>query len=309
MSKKISGRKSSKAWWQAGARAITANGLHTEAAPAKVNLFLHVTGRRDDGYHLIDSLVVFVDVCDLLFVQPTETAITLALQGPQAINLEAPEDNLVTRAARALRAATGGTRGAAITLEKHLPIAAGIGGGSADAAAALRVLTRLWHLNLSPERMRELALGLGADVPVCLESRPRFMGGIGERLTATPTLPPCWLVLVNPGVRLSTPMVFAAREGAFSEAGRFTGTVPDARSLAARLADTRNDLQEPAMRLAPEVRTVLDACAALPDCLLARMSGSGATCFALFENREPAEAAAHQLAQRFGWWAAAAPIL
>ena len=181
-----------------------------EPAPAKVNLYLHVTGRRADGYHLLDSLAVFGPAADLLAAAPA-AALTLALEGPFAAGLAAEPDNLVLRAARALAAEAGLPGGAALRLAKHLPVASGIGGGSADAAAALRLLDRLWGLGLPEARLAAIAARLGADVPVCLASRPRRMQGVGEVLRPAPALPDCGLLLVNPGVALATPAVFRAR--------------------------------------------------------------------------------------------------
>jgi len=269
-----------------------------EFAPAKVNLYLHVTGRRADGYHLLDSLAVFPAVGDRLRAAPAE-ALSLTVAGEFGAALAGEADNLVLRAARAL----GGTQGARIVLEKHLPVASGIGGGSADAAAALRLLCRLWgrppaatSIALAP-----IALALGADVPVCLASRPARMGGVGEVLGGAPGLPPAGMVLVNPGVSLATAEVFYARTGGFSAPAELPALWPDAAVMAGDLARLRNDLEPPAVALRPVVGTVLAALAAVPGCLLARMSGSGATCFGLFPDAATAGAAARALA-RPGWW-------
>jgi 4-diphosphocytidyl-2-C-methyl-D-erythritol kinase len=270
----------------------------SEFAPAKVNLYLHVTGRRADGYHLLDSLAVFPAVGDRLRAAPAE-ALSLTVAGEFGAALAGEADNLVLRAARAL----GGTQGARIKLEKHLPVASGIGGGSADAAAALRLLCRLWgrppaaaSIALAP-----IALALGADVPVCLASRPARMGGVGETLTPAPGLPPAGMVLVNPGVSLATAAVFCARTGGYSAPAELPAAWPDAAAMAGELARLRNDLQSPAIALRPVIGTVLSDLAAVPGCLLARMSGSGATCFGLFPDAATAEAAARALA-RPGWW-------
>jgi len=282
-----------------------------------------VTGRRADGYHLLDSLAVFCPVGDRLRAAPAET-LSLTLEGPFGAALADEPDNLVLRAARAL----GGTAGAQIVLEKHLPVASGIGGGSADAAAALRLLCRLWDLPLAappvaPTRaasapitsaptglapaastqiaLTQIALTLGADVPVCLASRPARMGGVGETLTPAPGLPPAGMVLVNPGVSLATAAVFRTRAAEFSAPAELPASWPDAAAMADDLAKLRNDLQPPAIALCPVIGTVLAALAAAPGCLLARMSGSGATCFGLFPDAPTAEAAARALA-RPGWW-------
>ncbi len=285
----------------------------TEFAPAKVNLYLHVVGRRADGYHLLDSLVVFPGVGDQIDAEPADDGLTLAIGGPFAAELPSDGSNLVLRAAVALDAAVptadGRPRGARIRLTKCLPIASGIGGGSADAAATLRALARLWRTALAADAMAALALRLGADLPMCLAGRPAFIGGIGERLDAPPPLPPFWMVLVNPGEALATQQVFRARTGAFSPPGRFAAKPADAAALATLLAACDNDLAAPAIALCPVIAEVLAHLAAAPGTLLSRMSGSGATCFGLFGEAAAAAAAAARLQrQRPDWWIAAAPV-
>jgi 4-diphosphocytidyl-2-C-methyl-D-erythritol kinase len=271
----------------------------TEYARAKINLHLHVVGRREDGYHLLDSLVVFAGVSDRLTVSPADQ-LTLSVIGPFAAGLAEEADNLVLRAARALAAHAGIRATGTLVLEKNLPVASGIGGGSADAAAALRLLCRFWGLN--PDRLGQLAGGLGADVPVCVAGVPALMSGIGEILAPAPWLPEVGIVLVNPGAAVSTPAVFRARTGGFSDPARFPGHGwQDVGSLATTLRATRNDLEAPARTLAPAIGDVLDVLTAIPTCLLARMSGSGATCFGLFPDPEAAEAAARTIV-RDGWW-------
>jgi 4-diphosphocytidyl-2-C-methyl-D-erythritol kinase len=272
----------------------------TEAAPAKVNLYLHLTGRRDDGYHLLDSLVAFAEIGDSLRAEPAET-LSLRVTGPFAGGLSAEPDNLVLRAARALATEAGVAAGARIVLEKNLPVASGIGGGSADAAAALRLLCRLW--GLSPDRavLARLAGGLGADVPACLFGRTCRMGGIGERLEPAPTLPQCGIVLVNPGIPVATPDAFRARRGAWSSRATLPAGWADSEAMAHDLAPLRNDLESAAVALRPVIGNVLVALAALPGCLLARMSGSGATCFGLFADRPTAGRAVSEMRQT-GWW-------
>jgi 4-diphosphocytidyl-2-C-methyl-D-erythritol kinase len=271
----------------------------SEFAPAKVNLHLHVVGRRPDGYHLLDSLVVFAGIGDRLTVSPANE-LSLSVTGPFAAGLDGEPDNLVVRAARALAEAVGIRATGRLILEKNLPVASGIGGGSADAAAALRLLCRFW--GLQPGASGKLAAGLGADVPVCLDGRPALMSGIGEVLAPAPALPELGIVLVNPGVAVSTPEVFRARLGPFSNPACFESDAwPDADSLVAALDATHNDLEAPARSLAPAVGDALNALAANPGCLLARMSGSGATCFGLFPTPAAASAAARALG-RDGWW-------
>ncbi|MBX9750527.1 MAG: 4-(cytidine 5'-diphospho)-2-C-methyl-D-erythritol kinase [Roseococcus sp.] len=277
--------------------------MHTleEAAPAKVNLFLHVTGRRADGYHLLDSLAVFGPASDRLTATPAD-ALSLTLAGPFGASLAAEPDNLVLRAARALAAEAGVAAGAALHLEKHLPVASGIGGGSADAAAALRLLNRLWDCGLDEPALARLAAPLGADIPVCVASRPARMQGIGELISAPPDMPECGLLLVNPRVPVATPAVFRARQGGFSPAATLPAAWPDAATMATDLARLTNDLEAPALSLCPVIGEVLAALGAMPGCLLARMSGSGATCFGLFATPAAATAAAGRM--RPAWWAA-----
>jgi 4-diphosphocytidyl-2-C-methyl-D-erythritol kinase len=263
-----------------------------EPAPAKVNLFLRVLGRGADGYHALDSLAVFAAIGDRLEAAPAE-ALSLAFAGPFAEALaQDGAENLVLRAARAL--AGGGAR---MVLHKHLPLASGIGGGSADAAAALRLLARLWRQNAA---LAPLAAALGADVPVCLASLPARMGGTGATLAPAPRLPPLGLALVNPGVPLATGAVFAARAGAFSPPATLPEGWDDAGAMARDLAALGNDLQPAAARLCPPIMEVLAALRAQPGCLLAQLSGSGATCFALFAAPAGAQAAAAALPAH--WW-------
>jgi len=271
----------------------------SEFAPAKVNLHLHVVGRRKDGYHLLDSLVVFAGIGDRLTVSPADD-LSLTLTGPFAADLEPEADNLVLRAARRLASQAGIQAAAKLVLEKNLPVASGIGGGSADAAATLRLLCRFW--GLEPGAPHRLASGLGADVPVCLAGRPALLSGTGDVLAPVGNLPDMGIVLVNPGVAISTPAVFNARSGPFSQAAHLPEHGwRDAASLAATLHATRNDLQTPARALAPAVGDALGAVAAAPGCLLARMSGSGATCFGLFATPADAQQASRTVAHD-GWW-------
>lgn len=273
-------------------------------APAKVNLALHVTGRRDDGYHLLDSFVVFAGVGDdLAFTPAAET--TLSIDGPRAAGVPADATNLVLRAAALMQGPP-----VEIRLTKRLPAAAGIGGGSSDAAAALRGLLAMGHQPKGD--LAALALSLGADVPVCLAGRPARMSGVGEGLAPLPPLPPLWLVLVNPGVPVSTGACFAVLAGRFGPAMDDLPPAgwPDAAALARWLAAQRNDLEPPARMLAPPVADALAGLAATPGCLLARMSGSGATCIGLYAEAGNAQAASAQIAAaQPGWWAVAAAVM
>jgi 4-diphosphocytidyl-2-C-methyl-D-erythritol kinase len=271
-----------------------------EPAPAKINLFLHVTGRRADGFHLLDSLAVFAGIADSIAFVPSET-LSLEITGPFSASLAAEPHNLVLRAARALASETGLRPTGALRLDKQIPVASGIGGGSADAAAALRLLCRVWHLNPPDAVLDRIATGLGADVPVCLRNQPMRMRGVGEALTPAPTLPQCGLLLVNPGMPLATVSVFRARVGEFSREASLPAGWETAQEMAGWLSGVANDLEGPAVGLVPAIRDVLHVIAGIRGCLLARMSGSGATCFGLFPSAAAAALAATEIA-RPGWW-------
>lgn len=286
----------------------------TARARAKVNLCLHVVGRRDDGYHLLDSLATFANVFDDVAAEPGR-GLSLAICGPFARDLDAGGDNLVLRAAEALDAWARSTgdlkpRGAALTLDKRLPVASGVGGGSADAAAALRALCALWELSPDAEALSRICLSLGADVPVCMASQTLWMRGVGEDLSAGPALPAFWLTLVNPGGGLSTPRVFSALERKDNPPPPPTPErFEDVGALVAWLESTRNDLEAPATQLSPAIADAVAALGASDGCRLARMSGSGATCFGIYEDGEAAMAAADALrAAHPTWWIAAAPV-
>lgn len=268
-------------------------------APAKVNLFLHVTGRRADGYHLLDSLVVFAAMGDTVSAASGEI-LSLAIEGAEGASLEAEPDNLVLRAARALATEAGVEGQALLHLLKRLPVASGIGGGSADAAASLRALNHLWRLGWPEARLAAIAAKLGADVPVCVGCRPTRMEGVGEVLGAAPSLPRFGLLLANPRLALATPAVFRARQGGFSARAHLPEAWGSAAAMAADLAVLGNDLQAPAISLCPAIAEVLAAISVSPGCLLARMSGSGATCFGIFPNAASAAAAAAALPA--AWW-------
>ncbi|MDE0392222.1 MAG: 4-(cytidine 5'-diphospho)-2-C-methyl-D-erythritol kinase [Rhodospirillales bacterium] len=271
-------------------------------APAKLNLYLHVTGRRAGGYHELDSLVTFTALADTLEIAPAET-LDLTVTGPFADALDGG-GNLAGRAAMALAERLSRPAGVRIALDKRIPVAAGLGGGSADAAAVLRGLARLWGLGAEHAgTLHETALGLGADVPVCFESRAASMAGIGEALSVPPPLPPCAVLLVNPGVPVPTGPVFAARRGPFSAASPIDEAPQDASALAALLRTRRNDLERPALEQVSEIGLVLTRLASAPGCLLARMSGSGGTCFGLFEDEVAAAGAAGAIARDHpAWW-------
>ncbi len=283
------------------------DGIATNA-PAKINLYLHVTGRRADGYHLLDSLVVFAGIGDTVHVRPDES-LRLSISGPFGPALPTGPENLVLKAAQGLAAGAGIKARGHIHLIKRLPVAAGIGGGSADAAAALKALMRVWAVTPAAEDLHALALTLGADVPVCLAGYPASVAGIGEEIALAPALPACWMVLVNPGVEMATPVVFKRRDGPFSAAAPLRAPPADAEQLARHLAERRNDLTLAAVELEPVVGTVLAELDLLPGVLLSRMSGSGATCFALFAIRDDAERGAQRLRQGHPeWWIEPAPL-
>lgn len=279
-----------------------------EAAKAKTNLALHVVGRRDDGYHELDSLVVFAAIGDTLEISRAAPGVgRLVIDGPFAAGLGTGDDNLVLKALAAFEADITPLPDVALRLTKRLPIASGIGGGSADAAATLRLAARYAGLAADDARLWALAARLGADVPMCLASRPLRAEGIGERLTPWPEAPRLSLLLVNPGVGVSTPAVFrrlARRDGTPLPA---LPPQPTADALAAFLrAETRNDLEAPAIEEAPVIAEALERIRATDGCRLARMSGSGATVFGIFSNMEAADRAAQQIAaERPEWWVVA----
>jgi len=284
----------------------------SEAAPAKINLALHVVGQRADGYHDLQSLVVFADVCDELTLSAAETD-SLRVSGPFARALQPGENNLVERAVAAFRQhwPDAVPDGLAMHLNKSLPVAAGLGGGSADAAAALRALKRLSRRPIPEPALYALAATLGADVPMCLYSRPCTVRGIGDIITPIPAFPPLHVVLINPLLPVATPDVFRRlRQRAnlplapLPELGRH-GTL-----LALWLQESRNDLEAPAIEALPVIGTLIEGMARLQGCTLARMSGSGATVFGLFGSGGQAHQAAHDLRAQFPeCWVAAAPLL
>ncbi|MEM8590234.1 MAG: 4-(cytidine 5'-diphospho)-2-C-methyl-D-erythritol kinase [Pseudomonadota bacterium] len=265
----------------------------TERAPAKLNLSLRVVGRRPDGYHLLDSVVVFTDLADTVALQPGGT-FGLSVDGPFAAATPTSGDNLVLRAAESLGARFGRPSPGAFCLTKRLPVEAGVGGGSADAAATLRLLCRHWSLGLDDPAVLEIALALGADVPVCLRSRRCHMSGIGE--VVSPVTPEASrpVVLVNPGVALSTAEVF-------QQFARMASGID--RSAA-------NDLLAPAVALTPQIGEVLRTLRATEGNRAAAMSGSGPTCFAFYDDPAEADAAAATLKESEpSWWVAATRLL
>jgi 4-diphosphocytidyl-2-C-methyl-D-erythritol kinase len=266
---------------------VTSDECWAETAYAKINLALHVRRRRPDGYHDLESLFAFAVDGDRLWAVPSDI-LTLSISGPFANGLSNGAENLVMRAAVALQVAFGIKTGAALSLEKNLPVASGIGGGSADAAAALRLLCRLWSINKNDPQLINITQNLGADVPACFASETLYGDGKGDALTSVslPKLSGTPLLLVNPGVALSTARVFARWDGV------------DRGGLDRDSAfDGRNDLTAAAIALVPQIGVLLDYLAGLPGVKLSRMSGSGATCFALFESISARDRAAASVQQ------------
>ncbi|MGH6876993.1 MAG: 4-(cytidine 5'-diphospho)-2-C-methyl-D-erythritol kinase [Rhizomicrobium sp.] len=282
---------------------MTSAGRVVVFAPAKVNLCLHVGNRRADGYHELESLVAFAALADEIRLERDDD-FSLSVSGPFGAAISAGEDNLALRAARLLARKTGADSRARIHLEKNIPVAAGLGGGSADAAAVLRGLARLWNVNPAPATLHEVAASLGADVPVCLDSAPAWMEGKGEHLKPLPPLPTLHLLLVNPGVPVSTAQVFASlrqRRGVGVDFPRMPFS--DISSFVSFLRSTTNDLEEPARAIAPVIGDILEEITLLSGVLLARMSGSGATCFGVFDSKSIMEAAMTSLLDRHPeWW-------
>lgn len=278
-------------------------------APAKVNLTLHVTGRRDDGYHLLDSLVVFAGVCDQLSATSSPD-LRISVSGPFSPGVPNDDSNLMMRAAMVLQRVRGVEMGAALTLEKHLPHAAGIGSGSSDAALTLAMLAELWGVPPLPANAPEV-VALGADVPVCLQApAPTRMTGIGETLSDVPRLPDCALVLVRPPVDVPTAAVFQALT---SRDGSGMDDLPqglDYDGFVQWLSAQRNDLQAPAETIAPEITHAIAALRALPAVSFGGMSGSGATCYGLVKDIATARQVARRMqVAHMNWWVAPAAVL
>ncbi len=268
-------------------------------ARAKVNLWLQVVGRRADGFHLLDSLVAFTDLADEIEAAPA-SGLSLEIVGPGASSLKGDSENLVLKAARLLADRAGVAPRAALRLTKRIPVAAGLGGGSADAAATLLALVDLWRVAMPQEELFDLAAALGADVPMCLAGRPALASGIGERLAPAPALPACAILLVNPGSALPTPEVFRARQEKFSPVLPVCKGWTDLGEFADDLARRGNDLTNAAISLRPEVADVLDRLRRSDDVAHVAMSGSGATCFGLYATIEEAQRTASLLPR--SWW-------
>ena len=283
-----------------------------EVAPAKVNLYLHIRGRRPDGMHLIDSLIVFADQGDIISVSPSKD-ILIDRCGPMADGLPPIQEDLVYYATNLLAETVQARVGAKISIKKNLPIASGIGGGSADAAATIRALLKLWKIRLTSSELLQISHKIGADAAVCLQSRPTRVTGIGEKLIETNTMAPLFAVLVNPRCILTTKNVFSS----FCHNSKIKTSVSevplnwakDPYILISQLKTQRNDLTEAAISLCPVISNVLNKLQNQPDCLLQRMSGSGATCFGLFPNINLAKAAAEKIKyENDCWWVKAVAL-
>ncbi len=272
-------------------------------APAKINLYLHITGMRDDGFHLLDSLIAFTKFGDEITVEPSDE-ITITSHGPYASGMPIGEENLMMRIARKLQKFASTDTGAAIHVEKNIPVSAGVGGGSADAIAVMRGLIELWGLKISDDQIYQLTLELGTDLPVCYFGKSAFVNGIGENIHPASPLPDCGILLINPNVTLSTPVVFENRKGGYSPEDSFIDKKINSPEKLAQLLDERcNDLTPAAKQLVPIIGEVLNILKRSPECLAYKMSGSGATCWGLFKNLADAERAALALNQeRPDWW-------
>lgn len=278
-------------------------------APAKINLFLHITGKRDDGYHTLQSLMVFVDVGDELEFAPHDS-LFIDIDGPFAGDMPEPQDNLVYKAAQLLANDYHETVRGRITLNKRLPIASGIAGGSSDAATALAGLARLWGLPDERGRLEKLAQKLGADVPACLARKPVWAEGIGEKMTYMSEMPPLHFVLANPMKPTPTPEVFRRFRNKYSPIIQFSGRRKTAPEWIADMKIYRNDLLDAALEVTPEIRQVLDAISSTPGCHVARLTGSGATCFGVYDNDNAAMAAVNKIKQQYPrWWVAPTKLL
>lgn len=276
---------------------------HTIKAPAKINLFLHVNGRREDGYHLLDSLTVFSDdVTDVLSIAPADN-FSFDVSGIFSAGLES--DNLVTKAVRLMEDATGETLRAHIHLEKNIPVGAGLGGGSSDAAAVVKLVEEIWGKPLETKTRDAILLKLGADVPVCYVGKPCRFQGVGDMISDVPPLPSFHMAMVWPNVHAATKDVFSAREQIYREA--VVAILPSFNDLSAFmefLKTTGNDLSDAAEKMYPDIRTAREAMEKTHGCLLARMSGSGSSVFGIFETKELCSAAKESISGQYPqWWA------
>ena len=254
-------------------------------APAKINLYLHVVGRRRDNYHLISSLVIFLGIFDTISVSESKT-LKLNIKGPFAKYLGPKKGNSVIKAALALRKFCNLKTGAEITLTKNLPISSGIGGGSTDCAATIKLLLKLWKIKIGNKELMKLGQSLGADVPVCLIGRPSFIGGIGEDIKTIESFPNIWILLVNPRKQIFTKKIFSNFKKKYSKKVPSSSKLFTLKKLISFLKRSDNDLISLAVHYAPEIKKILNDLSLTEDCLLSRMSGSGATCFGIFSGKK-----------------------
>ncbi len=274
-------------------------------APAKINLYLHITGKRTDGLHELESLIVFAETCDVISFRPSKT-LSLEISGPQANQLkEQDSKNIILKAVESMSSLIDSNVdvGVEIHLQKFLPIAAGIGGGSADAAATLRALKILWNVSLSDNQLMNLAYSLGSDVPVCILGTSAYLAGVGEKVTPVESIPKIPLLLVNPKIPLPTSLVFNSWKGSNSTLNPIVSFSGSVSKLVAELRDRRNDLEDPARSLVPQIDEVICEIQSQRGCELARMSGSGATCFGIFLKQEDLTIAASRIKMSHpNWW-------
>lgn len=275
-------------------------------APAKINLFLHVTGKRDDGYHTLQSAVTFTNIGDRIEFSPYDSFL-IDVEGPFAHELHSPQDNMVYKAARILADEYKKPLLGKITLQKNLPVAAGMGGGSSDAATTLIGLYRLWRLPEEYERLQKVGRKLGADVPACIIRKTVWTESIGEKMTRLADMPELHVVLVNPLEPLLTADVFRNFRGKFSPPLQFMGRKKTYREWVSDLKIYKNDLTDSAAQLCPSILEMINTIAGTTGCLLSRMTGSGATCFGVYETAEEANAAAHKIQHDYPhWWCVSA---
>ncbi len=283
--------------------------LLTIFAPAKINLYLHVTGRLDNGYHTLDSLIAFADIGDSIEIEPAQDfqfrvrGVYAEKFSPKELDASPNSSNLAVQAAWSLARTAQKTLNARITLTKNLPLASGIGGGSSDAAAVMWGLCEWWNIPRNAPYLPGLMANLGADVPVCFSCKPARVRGIGDVLDPAPPIGETAVVLVNPGKPCPTPKVFAQYTGGYREPQALPASLENFKDLVAFLKANDNDLQVPACEIEPEIETVLKALNAQKSCAFARMTGSGATCFGLFKNEMAVQKAAKAIAVKNpGWW-------
>ncbi len=277
-------------------------------APAKLNLNLHITGKTSQEYHLLDSLVVFTEFGDELeFSEADDLSLEITGSFAQTVTTE---DNLVLHAARLLQPYASRPCGAHIVLHKEIPVGAGLGGGSSDAAVTLKALHDMWGISLSDEKLAELALSLGSDIPVCLSGRSAWIAGIGDKITPVAIHADLWMVLVNSGQPLATPKVYAAYDGDFRNEQPHAKKIGSSQALFDIVMATYNDLQPAATTLCPEIDEVLNVLGLAPGAVMSRMSGSGATCFGLFRSVQEAQQACSLIKQQHAnWWCVATKMI